>query len=57
MLSKTPLAIHQVKGTNMDVVFEDDDDHDDKNALDASKFQNVKRLIEVHWLEGVPLRG
>jgi hypothetical protein len=26
-------------------------------ALEATKFENVRRLIELHWLEGFPLWG
>lgn len=43
-----------IKPKQMYVQFEAEDEVKD-SELHVSKFENVKRLVELHWLEGLPL--
>jgi hypothetical protein len=42
-----------VRPDEMRVIYDDTDEGKDK-VLHTRKFENVKRLIELHWLEGFP---
>jgi hypothetical protein len=46
----------EIKPSEFHVAFDDEDEGKDK-ALHVTKFKNVHRLIEMHWLEGFPLWG
>lgn len=56
MLSKHPLKLCALTGKLVDIEFDTVFNLQDKR-LHVTMFQNVKRLIEAHWLRGCPLWG
>jgi hypothetical protein len=53
MLRQLPIGVH-VQGSMVDIVLEDD--NEEEETCDT-KYEKVKRLIEAHWLENLPLWG
>jgi hypothetical protein len=53
MLRRLPGGIH-VQGEMVDIVLKDDDE---EYGTCAKKYDKVKRLIESHWLDDLPLWG
>jgi hypothetical protein len=53
--TKSPCTI-QILPNQVHVDFDDTEEGKDR-VLHMRKFENVKQLIELHWLEGIPLWG